>query len=45
MYALIASGEIPSVMVGRLRRVPAEALNEYVAARAQPARSTVALAA
>lgn len=45
MYALLASGEIPSVTVGRLRRIPAEALNEYVAARTQPARSTVALAA
>jgi len=45
MYALIASGEIPSVTVGRLRRVPAEALKDYVAARAQLARSTVSLAA
>ncbi|MEC3995312.1 helix-turn-helix domain-containing protein [Actinacidiphila sp. DG2A-62] len=45
MYALLASGEIPSVTVGRLRRIPAEALNQYVAARTQPARSTVALAA
>lgn len=45
MYALLASGEIPSVTIGRLRRIPAEALNEYVAARTQPARSTVALAA
>ncbi|MEE4544652.1 helix-turn-helix domain-containing protein [Streptomyces sp. V4-01] len=46
MYALLASGEIPSVTIGRLRRIPAEALNEYVAARStQPARSTVALAA
>lgn len=45
MYALLASGEIPSVTIGRLRRIPAEALNDYVAARTQPARSTVALAA
>lgn len=45
MYALLASGEIPSVTIGRLRRIPAEALNVYVAARTQPARSTVALAA
>lgn len=45
MYALLASGEIPSVTIGRLRRVPAEALSDYVAARAQAARSTVALAA
>ena len=45
MYALLASGEIPSVTIGRLRRIPAEALNDYVAARAQPTRSTVALVA
>ncbi len=45
MYALLASGEIPSVTIGRLRRIPAEALKDYVAARTQPARSTVALAA
>ncbi len=29
-YALIASGDLASVPVGRLRRVPAEALGEYV---------------
>ncbi|MFJ3214785.1 helix-turn-helix domain-containing protein [Kitasatospora sp. NPDC086801] len=45
MYALVASGEVPSVTIGRLRRVPAEALKEYVAARTQAAPSTVALAA
>ncbi|WP_436787912.1 helix-turn-helix domain-containing protein [Yinghuangia sp. YIM S10712] len=31
MYALIASGQITSVVIGRLRRVPAEALPAYVA--------------
>ena len=30
-YALIRSGELESVVVGRLRRVPAEAVPEYVA--------------
>jgi len=30
-FALIASGELESVTVGRLRRVPAEAIGEYVA--------------
>ncbi|MFI0718142.1 helix-turn-helix domain-containing protein [Streptomyces sp. NPDC021224] len=45
LFALIASGEIPSVKIGRSRRVPAEALNDYVVARAQLTRSTVALAA
>ncbi|MEV7776814.1 helix-turn-helix domain-containing protein [Kitasatospora sp. NPDC088351] len=45
MYALVASGEVPAVTIGRLRRVPAEALKEYVTARTQAAASTVALAA
>ncbi|MFE2721885.1 helix-turn-helix domain-containing protein [Kitasatospora sp. NPDC059327] len=45
MYALVASGEVQSVTIGRLRRVPAEALQEYVAARGQVVTSTVALAA
>lgn len=31
LYGLITSGEIESVPVGRLRRVPVEALHEYVA--------------
>jgi excisionase family DNA binding protein len=31
VYRLIASGELESVTVGRLRRVPAQCLNEYVA--------------
>jgi excisionase family DNA binding protein len=30
VYALIKSGEITSVHVGRLRRVPADALDAYV---------------
>ena len=45
MYALVAAGEVPSVMIGRLRRIPAQALSEYIAARTQAAGSTVALAA
>ncbi len=32
VYRLIASGELESVKVGRLRRVPAECLPEYIAA-------------
>jgi excisionase family DNA binding protein len=32
VYRLISSGELESVTVGRLRRVPAECLTEYVAA-------------
>jgi excisionase family DNA binding protein len=31
VYRLISSGELESVKVGRLRRVPAECLPEYVA--------------
>ncbi|MFC9971831.1 helix-turn-helix domain-containing protein [Spirillospora sp. NPDC127200] len=31
MYRLIASGEVQSVTIGRLRRVPAECLSAYVA--------------
>jgi excisionase family DNA binding protein len=31
IYRLISSGELESVTVGRLRRVPAECLAEYVA--------------
>jgi excisionase family DNA binding protein len=31
VYQLIMSGELESVKVGRLRRVPAECLPEYVA--------------
>jgi excisionase family DNA binding protein len=30
MYALVTSGEVESVAIGRLRRIPAECLTEYV---------------
>jgi excisionase family DNA binding protein len=30
MYALVMRGEIRSVTIGRLRRVPVQCLNEYV---------------
>lgn len=30
MYALVSSGAVESVKVGRLRRVPAEAVDAYV---------------
>ncbi|MDH6119360.1 excisionase family DNA binding protein [Kitasatospora sp. GAS204A] len=45
MYALVAAGEVPSVTIGRLRRVPAQALADYMAARVQTAGTAVALAA
>lgn len=31
MYQLVSTGEVETVMVGRLRRVPVECLDEYVA--------------
>lgn len=30
MYALVRSGEVESVTIGRLRRIPADALVRYV---------------
>jgi excisionase family DNA binding protein len=30
MYRLVLSGQVQSVPLGRLRRIPAEALREYV---------------
>lgn len=30
LYELIASGEVESIHVGRLRRIPADALTDYV---------------
>jgi excisionase family DNA binding protein len=30
MYALVSSGEIESVSIGRLRRIPIECIAEYV---------------
>jgi excisionase family DNA binding protein len=38
MYALVMNGEIRSVTIGRLRRVPTQCLDEYVSnLLAQPA--------
>jgi excisionase family DNA binding protein len=31
MVSLVSSGAVESVTIGRLRRIPAECLNEYVA--------------
>lgn len=42
MYTLIASGAVRSVQVGRLRRIPARALDEYIAAQAQAATTAPA---
>ncbi|WP_327235755.1 excisionase family DNA-binding protein [Streptomyces sp. NBC_01317] len=43
-FRLIASGELESVTLGRLRRVPADAIPEYVA-RLRQSHSTAARAA
>jgi excisionase family DNA binding protein len=42
VYQLISSGELESVKVGRLRRVPAECLPEYVATLRRSRRSEAA---
>ncbi|MGR3936255.1 helix-turn-helix domain-containing protein [Streptomyces sp. BRA346] len=33
MYEYVSSGEIPSVKIGNLRRIPAEAVGEFLARR------------
>ncbi|MFI5799584.1 helix-turn-helix domain-containing protein [Streptomyces sp. NPDC051677] len=33
MYEYVSSGEIPSVKIGSLRRIPAEAVGEFLARR------------
>ncbi|MBP2340195.1 excisionase family DNA binding protein [Saccharothrix coeruleofusca] len=30
MYSLVSSGEVESVLIGRLRRIPLDALTRYV---------------
>ncbi|MFJ8742403.1 helix-turn-helix domain-containing protein [Embleya sp. NPDC127516] len=42
MYALIGSGAIETVPVGRLRRIPVEAIAEYVHRLRQAHRSATA---
>jgi excisionase family DNA binding protein len=39
-YALVMSGEIESVPIGKLRRIPAECLDEYVQRLRQMTRTT-----
>jgi excisionase family DNA binding protein len=38
MYGLVMTGEVESVTIGRLRRVPAECLTEYLRRRRADAR-------
>jgi len=37
MYEFVASGEIPSVKIGSLRRIPAEAVGAFLAKRLRSA--------
>jgi excisionase family DNA binding protein len=45
MYALVSSGAVESVKVGRLRRVPAEAVDAYVTVLRTTASNPVSAAA
>jgi len=45
MYSLVASGQVQSVRIGRLRRIPTEALAAYLAARSPAPAPTAAHAA
>lgn len=38
MYRLVSSGEIESVRIGRLRRVPKDAISAYITARLRHVR-------
>jgi excisionase family DNA binding protein len=42
MYALVRSGEVESVLIGRRRRIPIDALGEFVRSLRGPSPSEVA---
>ncbi|WP_329559825.1 helix-turn-helix domain-containing protein [Streptomyces uncialis] len=42
MYALIRDGAVRTVPIGRLRRVPVQALSDYLTARMQPQGQSLA---
>ncbi len=44
MYALVSSGAVESVTIGRLRRVPSECLDNFVAALRSGTQSEIAAA-
>jgi excisionase family DNA binding protein len=44
MYALVSSGDVESVMIGRLRRVPLECVIAYVTALRSSGQTTTAAA-
>lgn len=37
VYLLLASGEIPSIRIGRLRRIPRQSLDEWLGRRQEAA--------
>ncbi|MDQ7906873.1 helix-turn-helix domain-containing protein [Phytohabitans sp. ZYX-F-186] len=41
MYALVMSGEVRSVTIGRLRRVPTRCLDEYVSGLLENAQTVI----
>jgi excisionase family DNA binding protein len=41
-FSLVGSGELESVVIGRLRRIPADALRDFAARLRQVNRSTAA---
>lgn len=45
MYSLVSAGAIESVTIGRLRRVPAECLDAFVATLRSSSRPETAVAA
>ncbi len=45
MYALVSSGAVESVKVGRLRRVPVEAVDAYVTVLRMTTRNPISAAA
>jgi len=42
VYGMIASGELPSITIGRRRRVPQAAVDEFIAARLAQAQAATA---
>jgi excisionase family DNA binding protein len=44
MYALLSTGAVESVTIGRLRRVPSESLTDFVAALQSRAQSHITAA-
>lgn len=44
MYELVSRGDVESVPVGRLRRIPAECLDEYVTRLRESARANRSVA-